>query len=53
MLEEIITREVQLYQQNRAKLFLEAAIGTLLRVFPTTEVIQMLQAQAEHLKEFE
>lgn len=48
----LIARETMEYERNRAKLFLEASIGALLRAYSTAEVAKILREQADHLNEF-
>lgn len=46
-------RETVLYQQRVSKLFLEAAIGSLLQSHLVGDVITLLRSQADQLTEFE
>lgn len=52
IIDRIIKREVAEYERNRAKLFLEAAIGALLRAYSVADVTKILRDQADHLDEF-
>ncbi len=51
-----LTREalkaVARHARRRAGVHLEAAIGSLLDVFPVAEVIKRLRSEADHLEEF-
>jgi hypothetical protein len=46
------TKAIEKMRKRRAGIYLECAIGALLDVFPTQEVIKRLNLEADHLGEF-
>lgn len=51
-LADIAARETSLYLRDRAKIHLEAAIGSLLCSYSVAEVAKMLRDNAEQLDQF-
>jgi hypothetical protein len=52
-LDQAAETAILLHHQQRAKLFLEAAIGALIDSFGYSAAIQIIEASAQHLRDHE